>query len=63
MIPYRIGELVLGRKCEHGEKITLEARLKKSDSEGLIWDARGLDKEGEVLMIAKDIQLRWLSIR
>ena len=46
MIPMQIGEMRFLRKCRAGEKITLEARMRAQDDEGLAWDARGIDDQG-----------------
>lgn len=61
MIPYKIGEILFSRKCSDGENILLEARMKEQDDEGITWEARGLDAEGRVVMLAKDIVMRWFS--
>ncbi len=61
MIPYGIGELILAEPRKDNEQITVEARLKRSDPEGIIWDARGLDSNSSVVMFAKDLHMKWFS--
>jgi malonyl CoA-acyl carrier protein transacylase len=61
MIPYKIGEMLFSRRCSDGEKIFLEARMEEQNDEGITWLARGLDAEGRVVMLAKDIVMRWFS--
>ena len=50
MIPMEIGEMRFSRKCQVGERITLEARLRAQDEQGCNWDARGLDEQGRTIM-------------
>ncbi len=50
MIPMEIGEMRFLRKCRAGEQITLEARMRAQDDEGLAWDARGIDDQGRTIM-------------
>ncbi|HMK33423.1 MAG TPA: SDR family NAD(P)-dependent oxidoreductase [Desulfomonilaceae bacterium] len=61
MIPFKIGEMSFSRKCADGERILLEARMRQQNDEGITWDARGVDAEGNVVMLAKDIMMRWFS--
>jgi len=60
-IPFRMGELLFSRPCEDREEVILEGFLKEASSEGIVWDARGLDRDGNVLMIARNIVFRWFS--
>ncbi|MGZ3593059.1 MAG: SDR family NAD(P)-dependent oxidoreductase, partial [Syntrophales bacterium] len=50
MIPVEVGEMRFLRKCRLGEQITLEARLRVQDNEGVVWDARGTDDQGRTIM-------------
>ncbi len=61
MIPYRIGDVQFMRKCSDGEKITIEARMQEQNEEGISWNARALDKNGKVVMQAKNVIMRWFS--
>lgn len=61
MIPVEIGEMRFSRKCRAGERITLEARVRAQDAEGLAWDARGLDDRGHTVMQVHGMRLNWVS--
>ena len=61
MIPMEIGEMRFLRKCRVGEKITLEARMRAQDDEGLTWDARGLDDQSRTIMQVHHMRMRWVS--
>jgi malonyl CoA-acyl carrier protein transacylase len=63
MIPMEIGEMRFLRKCQPGEQITLEARMRGQDNEGLTWDARGADDQGLTIMQINGIRMRWISAR
>ncbi|MBI5569288.1 MAG: SDR family NAD(P)-dependent oxidoreductase [Desulfomonile tiedjei] len=59
MIPFGIGEMAFSRKCSPGEAITVEARIRHQTEEGITWDARAADKNGQTIMYAKDLVMRW----
>ena len=61
MIPLEIGEMRFSRKCRTGEQITLEARLRMEDDEGLAWDARGIDDQGRTIMQVHSMRMHWVS--
>ncbi len=61
VIPYRIGEIVFSRKCVNAESIVLEGRITDRNDEGFVWTARGVDKEGQTVMLVRDMVLRWIS--
>ncbi len=61
VIPYRIGEILFSRKCVNGESILLEGRISDRNEEGFVWTARGVDKEGQTVMLVRDMVLRWIS--
>jgi len=61
MVPMEIGEMRFLRKCVIGEQITLEARLRAQDEEGLSWDARGTDDQGCTIMQIYGIRMHWVS--
>jgi NAD(P)-dependent dehydrogenase (short-subunit alcohol dehydrogenase family) len=61
MIPMEIGEMRFVRKCRVGEQITLEARMRAQDNEGLDWDARGVDDQGRAIMQVYGIRMHWVS--
>jgi hypothetical protein len=61
LIPMEIGEMRFLRKCRVGEQITIEARMRAQDAEGLAWDARGLDDEGRTIMNVHNMRMHWVS--
>ena len=61
MIPAKIGEMRFFRKCSDGEIITLEARMRNRDTDGICWDTRALDQDGNVVMFTKNLTMRWFS--
>jgi hypothetical protein len=61
MIPMEIGEMRFVRNCRAGEQITLEARMRAQDDEGLVWDARGIDDQGRTIMQISGIRMHWVS--
>ena len=61
MIPMEVGEMRFLRKCRAGEQITLEARLRAQDEEGLSWDARGIDDQGRTIMQVHAVRMLWVS--
>jgi malonyl CoA-acyl carrier protein transacylase len=61
MIPVEIGEMRFLRKCRAGEPITLEARMRAQDDDGLAWDARGIDDQGRTIMQIRTMRMQWVS--
>jgi malonyl CoA-acyl carrier protein transacylase len=61
MIPMKIGEMRFCRKCRVGERITLEARMRAQNEQGLDWDARGLDDQGCTIMQVSNLRMHWVS--
>jgi NAD(P)-dependent dehydrogenase (short-subunit alcohol dehydrogenase family)/acyl carrier protein len=61
MIPMEVGEMQFLRKCRIGEQITLEARMRAQNDEGLVWDARGVDDQGRTVMQVYGIRMQWVS--
>ncbi|MCL5124085.1 MAG: SDR family NAD(P)-dependent oxidoreductase [Deltaproteobacteria bacterium] len=61
LIPFGINELACFRKITHGEKLLVQARKRGGDEKGVTWDALGLDENGEAVMYAKGIMMRWIS--
>jgi 3-hydroxymyristoyl/3-hydroxydecanoyl-(acyl carrier protein) dehydratase len=61
MIPFRIGEMLFTRKVSDGEFISLEARMTSRNEEGITWEARALDSDGMVIMLAKELIMRWFQ--
>jgi len=61
MVPKEIGEMRFLRKCRTGEQITLEARMRVQDEEGLAWDARGIDNQGRAIMQIYNLRMHWVS--
>ena len=61
MIPTEIGEMRFVRPCRAEERVTLEARMRVQDGEGLAWDARGLDDQGHAIMQVHNMRMHWVS--
>jgi len=61
LIPYGIGEVRFSRKCLDGERIKIEGRMRKQDQEGITWTSRAVDLSGSVIMVVKDLKMRWFS--
>jgi len=61
IIPVEIGEMRFSRKCRAGERITLEARRRAQDENGLFWDAKGIDDQGRTIMQVHDMHMKWIS--
>jgi malonyl CoA-acyl carrier protein transacylase len=61
MIPLEIGEMRFCRKCRVGEQITLEARMRAQNEQGLTWDARGFDDQGRTIMQVSNMRMHWVS--
>ena len=61
MIPTEIAEMRFVRPCRAEERVTLEARLRVQDGEGLAWDARGLDDQGRAIMQVQNMRMHWVS--
>jgi hypothetical protein len=61
MVPMEIGEMRFLRMCRAGEEITLEARMRSQDDEGLTWDARGIDDQGRAVMQVHNMLMHWVS--
>ena len=61
MVPMEIGEMRFLRNCRAGEEITLEARMRSRDDEGLTWDARGIDDQGRAVMQVHNMRMHWVS--
>ena len=61
MIPMEIGEMRFSRKCRAGEQLTMEARMRAQDHEGLTWDARGIDDQGRTIMQVHRLRMHWVS--
>ena len=60
-IPFRMGEVLFSRPCVDGEEVIVEGCLKSTSGDGIVWDARGLDQDGNVLMVARNVVFRWFS--
>jgi len=60
MIPLEFGEMRFLRKCREGEQITVEARIRVQDVEGLTWDARGIDDKGCTIMQVHNMRMHWV---
>ncbi len=61
VIPIEIGEMNFLRKCRPGEQITIEARMRTRDDEGLSWDARGIDEQDRAIMQISGIRMHWFQ--
>ncbi len=61
LIPAGIGEMYFSRRCRSGEPITLEARLKSKNTEGLTWNARATDDNGTTVMQVVNLEMKWFT--
>jgi len=61
LIPMEIGEMRFLRKCQAGEPITLEARMRAQDDKGFAWDARGIDDQSRIIMQIRTMRMQWVS--
>jgi len=62
MIPVEIGEMSFLRKCRAGERLTIEARMRRAqDNEGPTWDAMGFDDQGRTIMQIYGIRMHLVS--
>jgi hypothetical protein len=61
IVPMEIGEMRFLRNCQAGEEITVEARMRARDDEGLTWDARGVDDQGRAIMQVHNMRMHWVS--
>ena len=61
LIPLEIGEMRFSRTCRPGEQITVEARLRSQDDELLVWDARGVDAQGNTIMQVRNMSMHWVA--
>ncbi|MDO8301836.1 MAG: SDR family oxidoreductase, partial [Sedimentisphaerales bacterium] len=61
MIPIEVGEMRFLRKCQEGEKITLEARMRMEDEKSFVWDARGIDDQGRTIMQVCGMRMQKVS--
>ena len=52
MIPHKVGELRFSRVCQPGERLKIQARLRKDDAEARTWDAQATDQSGKVVIRA-----------
>lgn len=62
IIPHRVQDLVFSRGCNDGETVMIEGRVLKEDKDGLEWEARGVDENGETIMHVKNVRFRWFSL-
>jgi acyl-CoA thioesterase FadM len=61
MIPLEIGEMRFSRQCRAGEQLIVEARLQKQDDNGIVWNARGIDDQGQVIMQISGMRMHWVA--
>ena len=61
MIPMEIGEMRFLRLCRAGEQLSLEARMRAQDDQGLIWDSRGIDEQGRTIMQLYGVRMQWVA--
>jgi malonyl CoA-acyl carrier protein transacylase len=61
MVPVEVGQMQFLRKCQDGEKITLEARMRTEDEMGFVWDARGMDNQSRTIMQVTGMRLQKVS--
>jgi acyl transferase domain-containing protein/NAD(P)H-dependent flavin oxidoreductase YrpB (nitropropane dioxygenase family)/NAD(P)-dependent dehydrogenase (short-subunit alcohol dehydrogenase family)/acyl carrier protein len=61
LVPAHIESVHLGRFARDGEPIILEGRLVSQTESGLLFDCRASDGQGKPLMLARGVNLRWIS--
>ncbi|MBE0616332.1 MAG: SDR family NAD(P)-dependent oxidoreductase, partial [Proteobacteria bacterium] len=61
MLPVQIGEMRFLRRCQQGELITIEARLRARHRDSLVWDAWGVDDQGHPIMQVRTLRLQRVS--
>jgi len=61
MIPMEIGEMRFLRLCRAGEQLSLAARMRAQDDQGLIWDSRGIDEQGRTIMQLYGVRMQWVA--
>jgi hypothetical protein len=61
LIPLEIGEMRFCRKCREGEEVTLEARMRSQNEQGITWDTRGIDDQGRTIMQVSNLRMIWVS--
>jgi hypothetical protein len=61
MIPVEVGEMRFWRKCQKGEQITVEARMRMEDEKSFVWDARGIDDQGRTIMQVYGMRMQKVS--
>ena len=62
LIPAGMDEMRFARNCLPGEKIHLEARMRRESKDGHQWDASAMDKNGTVIMTVKGLAMKWLPV-
>jgi malonyl CoA-acyl carrier protein transacylase len=61
LIPVEVGEMRFWRKCQKGEQITVEARMRMEDEKSFVWDARGIDDQGRTIMQVYGMRMQKVS--
>lgn len=61
MIPAAVEEMRFTRLCGIGEILRLEGRRRATDAKGSIWDAQARDEEGNLIMQAHGLLMKWFG--
>ncbi|NTV42187.1 MAG: SDR family NAD(P)-dependent oxidoreductase, partial [Syntrophobacteraceae bacterium] len=61
MIPAGIGSVRWFGTHGDGSPITLQARLKREDDQGLVWDAMASQEDGDPLLELSDLHMQWFD--
>ncbi len=61
MIPAAIDSVSFTRNCRTGEELLLNGHLKAEDETGTVWDVRGVDSNGFIIMEVKGLQMKWVD--
>ncbi len=61
MVPMEIGEMRFLRLCRAEEQVSLEARMRSQDDQGLTWDARGIDEQSRTIMQLYGVRMQWVA--
>ncbi|MHC1745069.1 MAG: SDR family NAD(P)-dependent oxidoreductase [Syntrophobacteraceae bacterium] len=61
LIPAGLDELSFVRGCRPGERLLLEARLVVENPAGVVWNAKAMDADRNVVMDAHGLKMSWFA--
>ena len=62
LIPYAVDEILLDRRCAPGDELPVQARRRSRNEQGTVWDALVLDLDGNAVLSATGVNLRWVTL-